>query len=58
MQMMVPQPTDGLHLTDSQARPGHRIAAFTRLRISRRRFRQPEQPPPAHFFGSVQEARS
>ena len=27
--MMVPQPMDwnGLHLTDSQARPGHRITA-------------------------------
>lgn len=54
--MMVPQPRNGLHLTDSRACPGHRFTTFTRLRISRRWSRQPAQPPPAHFFGSVQEA--
>lgn len=58
MPMMVPQPMDRLHLTDSQARPGHRFAVFTRLRISRHWSRQPVQPPPAHFFGGVQEAGS
>jgi hypothetical protein len=30
-----------LHLADSQACPGHHLVAFTRLRISRRWFRQP-----------------
>jgi hypothetical protein len=29
MPMMVPQPMDRLHLTDSQACPDHHLAAFT-----------------------------
>ena len=29
MPMMVPQPMNRLHLTDSQACPGHHLAAFT-----------------------------
>jgi len=39
---------NGLHLTDSQVCPGHRIAACTWLRIFRRWSRQPVLPPPAH----------
>jgi hypothetical protein len=49
---------NGLYLTDSQARPGHRFTAFTRLRISGHSSRQPTQPPTTHFFGSTQETRS
>ncbi len=52
-QTPVPQPTEGLHLTNSQACTKCPGLCFLSPRISRCRTRQSAQPPPARIFGCV-----
>lgn len=52
-QAPVPQPMERLHLTDSQACPRCLDLCLLPPMISRRRTRQPAQPPPARIFGCV-----